>query len=290
MDIAALSLSALALGAAYALVALGFVLTVNAIGAVNFAHGDLVMAGGFTGVLLASMVDLPGPLLLIGAMGMTAAFGLALSAVAYFPLRCGPPVGIYISTIAVGIALQNTVTATFGGAPRRGPPLFGNEPIEAYGIAIGNQALATICAAAVASLALYTLLYRTNLGRRVRAAALDPPMAQAIGINTTLTAAASFAIAASLAGMAGFLLAPTFLVTPTEGNNFILKAYIATALGGWGSLRGAASAALLVAIFETLMATMVNQVAAEIALYVAMLAILWVRPQGLFGEAAGRRA
>lgn len=290
MDIAALSLSALALGAAYALVALGFVLTVNAIGAVNFAHGDLVMAGGFAGVMLAGLVDLPSPLLLIGTMAMTSVLGLALSAVAYFPLRHGPPVGIYISTIAVGIALQNAVTAMFGGAPRRGAPLFGNEPVEALGIVFGNQALATIATATVASLALYCLLYRTNLGRRLRAAALDPPMAQAIGINTTMTAAASFAIAASLAGLAGFLLAPTFLVTPTEGNNFILKAYIATALGGWGSLRGAATVALLVAIFETLIATLLNQVTAEIALYGAMLAILWLRPQGLFGEAAGRRA
>src|SRR5215831_18380479 len=103
--------NAAALGAAYALVALGFVLVVNATGAVNFAQGDMVMAGGFVAVALAGLMPLPGivllPLVLIAMVG----FGLLLSAIAYVPLRNRPPAAVFISTIAAGIMLQNGANA-----------------------------------------------------------------------------------------------------------------------------------------------------------------------------------
>ncbi len=278
-----LALGTLALAAGYALVALGFVLVINAVGAVNFAHGDLVMAGGFIAVSLAQMLHWPGLALAPLVLLATGTLGLVLSLLAYFPLRRGPPTGIYVSTIAVGLLLQNAALNLFGAAPQRGPGLL-------PGTAPSLQMLATIAVAAALLGGTHLLLRRTQLGRRLRATAQNPQMAEAIGIDTRGMIALSFALAAALAGAAGLLLAPLQFVTPYDGANLIVKAYIAVVIGGWGRIGGAVLGALAIAIFEVAVAALVSQPAAEAALYGALLLVLWLRPQGLFGELAGERA
>ena len=294
MLLAQLLLNGLALGAAYALVALGFVLVLNATSAVNFAHGDTVMAGGLLAVAGASLVpaDLSGfgLLLLPGVLVAMAAFGLVLSWLAYMPLRRQPPVAVFISTIAVGIILANGANAIFGAAPRAAPPLVGAGQLHVGPLIVGRQALAVIVVAAVLIAALGLLLGHTQLGRKLRATAQDPEMAQALGIDVTAMIGLSFALAAALAGAAGLLLANQFFITPSDGGPLMLKAYIAVVIGGWGSLRGAVAGALLIAVFEVVVAAFVSHPVAEGGLFVAVLAILLLRPQGVFGEAAQRRA
>lgn len=285
-----LLVNAVALGAAYALVALGFVLVINATGAVNFAQGDLVMAGGFASVAFASVVPVSGLVLLPAVMLATAVLGLALSAVAFFPLQSKPPVSVFISTIAVGILLQNTANGLFGAAPRLGPPIAGAEPIEFAGLVLGRQSLAIVLVTATLVLLLHWLFARTQFGRKLRATAQDPEIAAAIGIPVNAMIAATFALSAGLAGAAGLLLANQFFVTPTEGANLILKAYIAVAIGGWGNIAGAVAGALLIAMFETLVAAVVSYPVAEGLLFATLLAILFFRPEGLLGEAIRRRA
>jgi branched-chain amino acid transport system permease protein len=280
---AQLALSTLALAAGYALVALGFVLVINAVGAVNFAHGDLVMAGGFIAVSLAGLLDWPGIALVPLVVLATGALGLLLSLLAYFPLRRGPPAGIYVSTIAVGLLLQNAALNLFGAAPRRGPALAPDSPPVI-------QMLATIAVAAALLIGTHLLLRRSQLGRHLRATAQNPQMAEAIGIDTRRMIGLSFALAGALAGAAGLLLAPLQFVTPYDGANLIVKAYIAVVIGGWGRIGGAVLGALAIAVFEVAMAALVSQPAAEAALYGALLAVLWLRPHGLFGELAGERA
>ena len=285
MTILQLALNTLALASAYALVALGFVLVINAVGAVNFAQGDLVMAGGFIAVLAARVLDWPGialaPLVVVAA----GVLGLLLSLVAYFPLRRGPPAGIYVSTIAVGLLLQNAALNIFGAAPQRGPAL-----LPFSGTSLPIQALATIAVAGILLVGLHLLLRRSQLGRKLRATAQNPAMAEAIGIDTRRMIAFSFILAAALAGSAGLLLAPVQFVTPYDGANLIVKAYIAVVIGGWGRIGGTVLGALAIAIFEVAIATLISQPAAEAALYVMLLIVLWLRPQGLFGELSGDRA
>ena len=294
MLLAQLLLNGVALGAAYALVALGFVLVLNATSAVNFAHGDTVMAGGFLAVAMASLVpaDLSGLglLLLPGVLVVMAAFGLVLSWLAYMPLRRQPPVAVFISTIAVGIILANGANAIFGAAPRAAPPLFGAGQLHIGTLIVGRQALAIIVVAAVLIAALGLLLGHTQLGRKLRATAQDPEMARALGIDVTAMIGLSFALATAFAGAAGLLLANQFFITPSDGGPLMLKAYIAVVIGGWGSLRGAVGGALLIALFEVVVAAFVSHPVAEGGLFLAVLAILLLRPQGVFGEAAQRRA
>ena len=288
--IAQLTINALALGAAYALVALGFVLIINATSAVNFAQGDLVMAGGFVSVSLAALVPLPGIVLLPLVLVVMAALGLLFSLLAYFPLRRRPPVSVFISTIALGIVLQNAANGIYGGAPRAGPALAGAGHIELGGLTLDRQSLAILVTAALLVVGLHLLLVRTQLGRRMRAVADDQEMARAVGIPVTAMIALTFALAAALAGAAGLLLANQFFVTPVEGTNLMIKAYIAVVIGGWGRLHGAVAGAMLIAFFEVGVAAWISYPVAEALLYAALLAVLFLRPQGLFGEAAGRRA
>jgi branched-chain amino acid transport system permease protein len=285
----------IALGAAYALVALGFVLILLAAGAVNFAQGDLVMAGGFAAVVLAGLLPLEGwavpgltlvPLVAVAGGGA----GWLMAEIAYRPLRHRPPVAVFISTIAVGIMLQHGANGLFGAAERRTPPLVAGDALELGGLTVSRQSLAIVAAAAAVILLLHLLLERTRLRRRLRAAAEDAEIARTLGIPVRRLTALAFALGAGLAALAGLLLANVYFVTPTAGLAFMLKAYIAVTIGGWGSLRGAVAGAFLVASFEVVAGRLLSASIADALLYAVLLLALLVRPQGLFGEAAGRRA
>jgi branched-chain amino acid transport system permease protein len=292
-----------ALGAAYALLALGFVLILNATSAVNFAQGDMVMAGGFAAVAIAGVWPMPGIVLLPFVLILMVVLGLVFSLLAYFPLKSRPPVSVFISTIATGVMLQNGVNALFGPEPRAAPPLWSGGFLTDGSIVVSRQALAIIVVAGALILGQYLLFQHTRLGQKLRATAQDREMAEAIGIPVNLMIALTFGLASALAGAAGLLLANSFFVTPTDGTNYIIKAYIAVTIGGWGSIPGAVAGALLIALFEVLfpslplivpglggLSWLFSQTVAAIILYLTLLAILFFRPQGLFGEAVQRRA
>ncbi|MBP2311022.1 branched-chain amino acid ABC transporter permease [Azospirillum soli] len=285
-----LLINGVALGAAYALVALGFVLVLNATSAVNFAQGDLVMAGGLLAVALAPHIPLPGIALLPLTILLMAALGLILALAAYLPLRNRPPVGVFISTIATGIILQNGATILFGPEPRAAPPLFSGGTVSVGGLTVAEQSLAIIAVAAILIAAQQWVFARTQLGRRLRATAQDPEMARACGVPVTAMILVTFALGTAYAGAAGLLLANRYFVTPTAGGDLILKAYIAVTIGGWGSVPGAVVGALLIALFEVGVSSVLSYPVALGALYATLLVILVARPQGLFGEAARRRA
>src|SRR5882672_7053682 len=144
-----LLINGLALGAAYALVALGFVLVLNATAAVNFAQGDLVVAGGYVAIALAGALPVPGIVLLPLVMVLMAALGLLVAALAYLPLAARPPATVFISTIAIGIVLQNGINLLFGAAPRATPSLLGAGRLEGGGLAVSTQSLAIVAVAAL---------------------------------------------------------------------------------------------------------------------------------------------
>jgi len=290
LELLQLAINGIALGAAYALVALGFVLILNATGAVNFAQGDLVTAGGFLAVALAGLAPVPGILLLPLVAALMAGIGLAVSALAYWPLRDRPPVSVFISTIALGIIVQNGLNGIFGAEPRAAPPLFSGGHLELFGLIVARQSLAILGVAALLVGGVHLLLTRTQFGRRLRATAQDREIAAALGIPVGAMVALTFALAAALAGAAGLLLANQFFITAADGTNFIVKAYIAVVIGGWGRVGGALAGAMLVALFETVVAAWADYAVATGLLYAALLTILLFRPQGLFGEPEGRRA
>ena len=275
---------------AYALVALGFVLALNAAGAVNFAHGDLVVLGGAVAVVAAAWTGLPGPLLLPVVAFALGLAGVLAARVAILPLAQRPPEATFVATIALAAIIEQGLTVAMGAAPRTAPAFAGSGAVEIAGLAFGRQPLAIVAVGAVLVAAVWFLLERSQTGRRMRAVASDRYMARAVGIPVGRYVVLSLALAGALAGIAGFLLGHQFLVSPTQGAGHMLKAYIAVALGGWGSVPGALAGALAIGVFETVVSTWVGDAWASAALYVVVLAVLSLRPRGLFGEPLGRRA
>jgi len=288
--LAQLLLNGLALGAAYALVALGFVLILNATGAINFAQGDMVMLGGYAAVALARVLPVSGLVLLPLVMLAMAGFGLLFSLLAWRPFRQRPPIFGLLATVALGLTLQEAMNAVEGAAPQAGPTLFGPGEIRFGPLGLSRASLGILIACLGLGLAQAWLLGRTQFGRRLRASAQDPVTARALGIPVDRLIAASFMLAAALAGAVGLLLSGPYFVTPTSGNDLILRAYIAATIGGWGSLKGAVVGALLIALFESVVAGYASSVVATAALYGAVLLLLMLRPAGLFPAPLGRRA
>ena len=275
---------------AYALVALGFVLALNAAGAVNFAHGDLVVLGGAVAVFVAISTGLPAVLLLPVMALAIGVVGILAARIAILPLASRPPEATFVATIALAAIIEQSLTIAMAGAPRTAPPLVGSGSFEIAGLVLGRQPLAIVVLGAVLVAAVWFLLERTQTGRRMRAVAADRHMARAVGIPVGLYVTLSLALAGALAGVAGFLLGHQFLVAPTQGAGHMLKAYIAVALGGWGSVPGALLGALGIGLFETFVSARFGDAWASAALYICVLMVLALRPQGLFGEPVGRRA
>ncbi|HXV25972.1 MAG TPA: branched-chain amino acid ABC transporter permease [Alphaproteobacteria bacterium] len=284
-----LVLSGLALGAAYALVALGFVFIVNATGAVNFAQGDFVMAGGYAAILLSTSFSVSFYMLLPLVAVVTFLLGVLLAWVAYFPLMRRPPATVFISTLLCGMILQNIFLVAFGPEARSGPSIAGAGMVRFENLEISRQSIATIVVAIGLIALQYLLFARTQTGRRLRATAEDRDMARAVGIPATSLIAVTFGIGTSLAGIAGALLANQFFVSPTGGIPLSVFAYIAVVIGGWGSLAGAVLGSMLISVFQVIVSAYVSYAVATGALYAAVLLIFLLRPQGIFSERVQRR-
>ena len=289
MSFVQLLVNGFALGMAYALVALGFVLVLNAVNAVNFAQGDLVMAGGYVGVALAHVLPVPAIIMLPVVLATVAIIGLVLSLLAYFPIMRRPPAAVFISTIAFGVILQNGYRLVFGPEAHAVRPLFTSGVWEIGALIISKQAIAVVGTAATLMAIQYYVVERTQFGRRLRATAQNRNMAAALGIPVRRMIAITFAAGAALAGAAGLLLGNQFLVHPIGGVNLIITAYIAAVIGGWGSLTGAVLGAMLIAIFQVIVSAYVSYTAATAMLYLVVLLVLFFRPQGLLGQGEQRR-
>ena len=280
--------NAAALAGAYGLLGLGFALTLRAAGAINFAHGDAAVAAAYAAIA-ASSLGLTGGWTLPLAVLAGGAGGLLIAGVVWAPLRKRPIEATFIAAIAVGMIAQNGLLAGFGGAPQA-IQSFDAGGLKLAQLFLSYQSIATIGLAVTAFIGVALVLTGTQLGRRLRAAAEDREIAAAHGLPVMALALGAFVAAGMLAGLAGVLLANQHFALPNNGADYILKAYIAATLAGWGRILPTALAAFLIAMFETVGAALFSHAVAEGALYVAFILILAVRPEGFAGETAGRRA
>lgn len=282
---------ALALGAAAALVTLGFVLIVNSTGAANLAHGDLVVLGAVIATGLASwLADWPGITLLPAVAIIMALIGLVFTGITYAPLRGAPTDTLYIGTLCAAVFVATLTGAITGGAELPKIVLLDTaSPVVILGAGFSRQSFAIIVAALIIVPAVRLLLSSTQLGRRLRAAAQDPTLATALGIDTVRMTAATLVLAVTIAGVAALFLAER-LAAPGAGIGLTLQAYLAAMIAGWGRVGIAAVFAALIAFIEALLARMVGPAIAGGTLYVVLLIFLALRPQGMFGAAAERRA
>ena len=263
------------------LIAVGLVMIFGVMGVINFAHGELYMVGAYCVVFLYAQENFP--FLLAAAVGLVFVgfVGLFMERAMFRPLRDNPLSGL-IASIGFLLILQTLVVLGFGRRMGHVPPTT-HEKLEVFGAVLTYQRLFVIVAAIVLLVALWAFLKRTKFGWALRACAQDAEAAALQGISMSQTARIAMFIGAALAGVAGALTAPLVSPTPYIGHSVIVTAFIIIIVGGIGSLEGAVIAAVLYAFVHTFVTTFFDGVIANIVGLALMLAVLVVRPTGLFG-------
>jgi branched-chain amino acid transport system permease protein len=292
----------LAFGSIYALVALGFVLIYRAVGVINFAQGEMVMVPAFLCVTAVSLLRPPGispsgQLLMAYLLTLVAAagFGWLFQRLAYYPLRGRSFLPVVISTIGASILLQNGAQAIYGATPYDLPKIFPPGQVLSLGQVRLQPQYALILGVTMLLLVFqYWLFERTLLGKKLMATAQDRDAARLMGIRTDRMVALTFVYSAVLGGVAALLLGPIFQVSKTIAASIGLKAFSASIVGGFGSLPGAVVGAMILGLAESFGAFYLRDVipsaARDAFSFVILVAVLLLRPQGIFGERVSDKA
>lgn len=283
--------SGLGLGSMYGLMALGFYLTYAVSGTVNFAQGSSMMLGAVLTYTFAQTLGWPLPLALAFALALCALYGLVVERLAVRPFASRGSNAWLMSTVALGIVLDNVVMFTFGKEPRSLPSPLAQSPLEIGGLGLGIyplQLLIPVVGLALAA-ALHTLSRRTRWGVALLAVVQNPNAARLMGIPVRRAIMAAFAVSTLFAGVAGALVAPLFNVQADMGTLFGLKAYVVAILGGITSAWGVMIAGLLFGVVEALITVALGSGYTQIISFTLVIVMLAVLPNGLFGRADVRK-
>ena len=267
-----------------ALIAVGLVLIFGVMGVINFAHGELFMAGAYAVVALYADLAVPFHFAVAGGLLFVGALGLVMERALFRPLRDNPLGGL-VASIGFLLVLQALAVLVFGVRMEHVPPATQEVIVFSDRVRFPLQRLWVVVAAIVLLGGLWLFLKKTRLGWALRASAQDPEAAALQGISIDQTARIAMFIGAGLAGVAGALSAPLVSVNPFMGHSVIITAFIVIIVGGIGSLEGAVIAAIVYAFIHTFVTTFWDGVIADIVGLTLMLLVLIVRPTGLFGTA-----
>ncbi|AZS82212.1 branched-chain amino acid ABC transporter permease [Achromobacter spanius] len=283
--------SGLGLGSMYGLMALGFYLTYAVSGTVNFAQGSSMMLGAVLTYTFAQTLGWPLAPALLVALALCALYGLVVERLAVRPFASRGSNAWLMSTVALGIVLDNVVMFTFGKEPRSLPSPLAQAPLEIGGLGLGVYPLQLLIPLVGLTLAaaLHTLSRRTRWGVALLAVVQNPNAARLMGIPVRRAIMAAFAVSTLFAGVAGALVAPLFNVQADMGTLFGLKAYVVAILGGITSAWGVMIAGLLFGVVEALITVNLGSGYTHIISFTLVIVMLAVRPNGLFGRADVRK-
>jgi branched-chain amino acid transport system permease protein len=264
-----------------ALIAVGLVLIFGVMGVINFAHGELYMAGAYAIVFFYVWSGLPFFVAVALGLVFVGCLGILMELTLFRPLRTNPLGGL-IASIGFLLILQTLAVLGFGLRNQNVPPVSQGR-ITVGGAFLTYERLYVIIATVGLLTALYFFLRKSKFGWALRACAQDREAAALQGISINQTARYAMFIGAALAGVAGAMTAPLVAPSPYMGHSVIVTAFIIIIVGGIGSLEGAVVAAVLYAFVHTFVTTFYDGVIANIVGLLLMLAVLVVKPQGLFG-------
>lgn len=279
-------LNGLVLGSMYALIALGYTLVFGVLDKLNFAHGDIFMFGGFVAV---SVLALGAPLWAgaLAAFIVCGMLGLVVELVSFRKFRShDAQITAALSSLACSIVLIDATQKVWGTEPVGLPLATGirTASVTVAGLRIAYVNIGILAFTLLLMVLLYVLIARTRMGRNIRAVADSAVAAELLGIDVTRVTQQTFFVASGLAGLAGVMLATrTGFVTTELGLTFGIKALAVMAIGGMGDLRGAVAGGLLAGIVEALAAQFGLGKFGDMAVWLLMIAVLLVRPAGLFG-------
>jgi len=285
----------LSLGAIYALIALGYTMVFGILQLINFAHGDVYMLGAFAGLYVSRYFNLgasPSLLSLLFAMACAmiacAGIGFLIEYLAYRPMRKSPRINVLITAVGISLLLEFSGQLLFGSDPKFFPQIY--QPQGDWTFAGGELRLNPLQLMVLAiSLVLMTILqfviFRTRLGRAMRAVSFNHDLASLMGIPTNRVISYTFMLGSALAGAAGVLVGLTYpKIDPLMGVMPGLKAFVAAVLGGVGNIVGAVVGSLVLGLAEEFLVGYWSPTYRDALAFAILIGILLIKPTGLFGS------
>jgi branched-chain amino acid transport system permease protein len=277
-----LTASGLALGMVYALMAVGLVLLLRAVGTMNFAQGDLLTFGAYITYWLAMQLHFSVFNTVLASIFVFFLFGLLFMFTVYWPVRHSSwPQAVIICTIGASTIIKNSMTIIWGSRPLRLDPIL-KESFNIFNVFVEKQYFVVIGAAIVLILAVFFLFDKLYCGIIMQAAAQDKYAATLIGIPTVMTIAATFIIVISIVGIGGYLIAPIFVVSTSLGR-LQLRAFAGVVVGGFGNLKGAIIGSVVIGLVEAY-STYITTTYKDAVVFIVLILVLIFRPSGLFGD------
>ena len=279
-----LTLSGLMLGAIYALIALSLTIVYRATTIVNFGHGDFVMAGAFVVYVLVIYLGLPYVPAAVLAVVILFCLGIGISRGFIDPIKAGPHIGFAMMSISLGYVLRGGARALWGREVFPMPGVFDMEPIFFGELVVTGDVLFIASIVAVFLAVFFLVFYRTTIGTVIQAVYQSERGATLIGVNVLAFHQSMWGVGLAMGALGGILIAPISLLHPDLGASFLIRGFAAMALGGFGSLGGAVVGALLLGLAEQLFGFYINTALIDITAYLVIVAVLVIRPAGLFGK------
>ncbi len=290
------AISGLAIGSIYALIAVGYAMIWKAMGVLNFSQGQIFMLGGFIGLTALRIMGSPKtgsvPVLLavflfVGVLAIVLAIFTQTMVFAPIQRRTQPErlkVNMLVSTMAVGIILENAARLIWGSEPIFFPRIFGMRVFDFAGIYVPEHYIRIIGLAVVLVIVLQQLLFKTKMGRAMRAIAQDKDTAALMGVNVKQGIYLTLCVTYVLGALAGVLVAPLLYVSFDYGGLFGLKGFTAAVIGGIGTVPGAIVGGLTLGVIENVGAGLIDATYKNAIAFLILILVLLIKPSGLLGK------
>ncbi|PWM37282.1 MAG: branched-chain amino acid ABC transporter permease [Clostridiales bacterium] len=281
------TLNGLGLGSIYALIALGYSMVYGIVKLINFAHGDIIMVGGYVVLLMMVTMGLPLWMAVIGSVLFCALAGVLIERIAYRRLlnHGAPRISLLITAIGVSIFLQNLFQLIFGSDAKSVPQMFAFPPITIGSLQIASSTIINIVVSVLMMIGLHLLVNKSRMGKAMRATSEDAGAAMLMGINTNHTVAFTFAVGSALAAVGAVLYCNTYpQLKPVMGNLLGLKAFVAAVLGGIGSIPGAMLGGYILGVAESWTKSYISSNLTDAVVFGILIVVLLLKPTGLLGK------
>ncbi len=285
MEFVSYLISGIRLGSIYAIIALGYTMVYGIAKMLNFAHGDVIMIGGYMAFCSTSYLGWPVIPSVLFSIIVCTMLGIVIERLAYKPLRDASSLAVLITAIGVSYFLQNAALLIWSSNPKAFPNMVELPNLVIGDIQISSVAIVTIIACIVIMIALTMFTTKTKLGKAMRAVSEDKGAAQLMGINVNATISMTFAIGSGLAAIAGVLLCSAYpTLMPTTGAMPGIKAFTAAVFGSIGSIPGAMLGGILLGIIEIFAKAYISTQLSDAIVFAVLIIVLIVKPTGLLGK------
>lgn len=278
-------INGISLGSVYAIIALGYTMVYGIAKMLNFAHGDVIMVGGYMAFCATSYMGWPAIPSVLFSIFICTILGIVIERLAYKPLRNATSLAVLITAIGVSYFLQNAALLIWSSNPKAFPNMVTLPTLVIGDLQISSVTLVTILACIVIMVALTLFTGKTKMGKAMRAVSEDKDAAQLMGINVNATISLTFAIGSGLAAIAGVLLCSAYpTLMPTTGAMPGIKAFTAAVFGGIGSIPGAMLGGILLGIIEIFGKAYISTQLSDAIVFAVLIIVLIVKPTGLLGK------